>query len=61
MAVKAITTEDLRRMNDKEGLIIQGCGGNLQEWVDGINDILTGAGILKNNLYPPPQWAHRFC
>ena len=48
MAVKAITTEDLRRMDDKEGLIIQGCGGNLQEWVDGINDMLTGAGILKN-------------
>lgn len=48
MEIKTITTEDLRRMDDAEGLIIQGCGGDLQEWVDGINDLLTEAGILKN-------------
>ena len=33
-------------MKDKEGLILQGCGGDLQEWVDGINRMLTNAGIL---------------
>lgn len=48
MEIKKITTEDLRRMDGKEGLIIQGCGGNLQEWVDGMNDLLTEVGILKN-------------
>lgn len=42
------TTEDLRHMTDEEGLILQGCGGNLQEWVDGINDLLTQEGILLN-------------
>ena len=47
MGIKTITTEDLRRMEEKEGLILQGCGGDLKEWVDGINDMLTGAGILK--------------
>jgi len=41
-------TEDLRHMTDEEGLILQGCGGDLQEWVDGINDLLTQAGILLN-------------
>lgn len=41
-----ITTEELRQMPDREGLILQGCGGELQEWVDGINDLLTEAGIL---------------
>lgn len=41
------TTEDLRRMTD-EGLILQGCGGDLQEWVDGINELLTQEGILLN-------------
>ena len=46
--VKQITTGDLRHMEDKEGLILQGCGGELQEWVDGINDLLTEAGILLN-------------
>ena len=47
MSITTITTEDLRRMEEKEGLILQGCGGDLKEWVDGINDMLTEAGILK--------------
>ena len=38
MSIKTITTDDLRRMKGKEGLILQGCGGDPQEWVDGIND-----------------------
>ncbi len=46
--VKQITTDDLRRMGDQEGLVLQGCGGDPQEWVDGINDMLTEAGILLN-------------
>lgn len=33
-------------MDGQEGLILQGCGGDPQEWVDGINGILTQAGIL---------------
>ena len=44
--IKRITTEDLRRLDGQEGLILQGCGGDLQEWVDGINDLLTEACIL---------------
>ena len=44
--IQQITTDDLRRMDGQEGLILQGCGGNLREWVDGINDLLTEAGIL---------------
>lgn len=46
MSIERITTDDLRRMNSKEGLILQGCGGSLDEWVDGINDLLTESGIL---------------
>ena len=46
--VKQITTDDLRRMGDQEGLVLQGCGGDPQEWVDGINDMLTEADILLN-------------
>lgn len=44
--IKQITTEDLLRMDGQEGLILQGCGGDLQEWVDGINSLLTEADIL---------------
>lgn len=46
--IKEITPDDLRRMSEREGLILQGCGGDLQEWVDGINDTLTEADILLN-------------
>ena len=48
MNINTITAEDLRRMPDKEGLILQGCGGDLTEWVDGNNEMLTKAGILKD-------------
>ena len=48
MSIKHITTENLRHMGNTEGLILQGCGGDLQEWVDGINEMLTEEGILRN-------------
>lgn len=48
MPVKEITTDELRRMNKKEGLVLQGCGGALQEWLDGINSMLTSEGVLLN-------------
>ena len=47
MSIKTITTDDLRKMKDGEGLILQGCGGDLQEWQDGINDMLTEEKILQ--------------
>ena len=40
--MKHITADDLRRMEGQEGLVLQGCGGDLQKWVDEIN---------KSNLY----------
>ncbi len=46
MNIKKITTQDLRCMEGKEGLILQGCGGKPEEWVDGINQMLTEEGIL---------------
>ena len=47
MSIQKISTEQLRRMGDREGLVLQGCGGDPQEWLDGINQILTDEGILK--------------
>jgi len=35
-------------MKRSEGIILQGCGGELQEWVDGVNEMLTKEGILLN-------------
>ena len=50
MTIKNITTNDLRKMNNKEGLILQGCGGEVKEWVDplgtlvGIQTFITPKG-----------------
>ena len=48
MDIKDISLHELRKMNACEGLVLQGCGGDLSEWVDGINDMLTESGILQN-------------
>ena len=44
--MKDITLDELKTMRNREGLIIQGCGGDPQEWIDGIQDLLTTEGIL---------------
>lgn len=46
MSVKQITTDELRKMKGKEGLILQGCGSDSQGWVDCINELLTESKIL---------------
>ena len=34
MSIENITADSLRRMNGKEGLVLQGCGGDPREWLD---------------------------
>ena len=46
--MRELTLEQLRQMSEEEGLILQGCGGDPQEWVDGINDLFTQESILLN-------------
>ena len=48
MNIEKVTSEDLRRMENQEGLILQGCGGDLNEWVDGINQLLTANDCLRD-------------
>ncbi len=45
MGIRNTTTDELRQMAG-EGLVLQGCGGELAEWTDGINGVLTDEGIL---------------
>lgn len=44
--IRQIEKEELRTMHGREGLVLQGCGGDLKEWTDGINQILEQEGIL---------------
>ena len=46
-----VSPADLRKMSDKEGLILQGCGGDLQEWADGINSALIDTEILRHTAF----------
>ena len=48
MRIRTISTGQLRCMGDQECLILQGCGGDPQEWVDSINEIFAKEGILKS-------------
>ena len=48
MSITPITTDQLRRIQDHDGLVLQGCGGPLQDWQNGINDLLTELDILCN-------------
>jgi hypothetical protein len=54
--VKRITTDELRAMTDREGLILQGCGGELSEWVNGINELLTQEDLQIGDT----SWMFRF-
>ena len=40
------STDELRRMHDTEGIVFPGCGGDLNEWVDGVNQMFIEEGIL---------------
>lgn len=47
MSITNIESEALRKMQGKEGLVLRGCGGDLQEWVDGISNELKREDILS--------------
>lgn len=51
MSIIETTEEALRRAQDLEGLVLQGCGGPVQEWQDGINGLLTSNGIFKDGSW----------
>ena len=44
--IQKITVEELAQMKDREGLVLQDCGGDPKEWLDGINQLLAEEGIL---------------
>lgn len=55
--IKEINLDELKELSHgKEFLVIQGCGGDLQEWVDGITGMLSEekiipAGFKFKNVY----------
>lgn len=47
--IEHISIAQLCKMQGEEGLILQGCGGDPQEWLDGINDLLAKSNILTGD------------
>lgn len=47
--IKKISISELRYMNESEGLVLQGCGGDLNEWLDGINNLFKEKAILLDD------------
>ena len=45
--IREITSDDLRGMNDREGIVFEGCA-DLSSWVEEINETLTNEGVLLN-------------
>ena len=46
MSVKEIKAEELRQKGGEEGIVFQGCGGDVKDWVDGVNQLLQDEKIL---------------
>ena len=46
MSIKNITTNELRRMKGREGIIFPGCGGDLNDWLNGINATFNEEGLF---------------
>lgn len=47
VTITSVTTNELRTAQNREGLVIQGCGGDLREWVNGINGLLEERGVFE--------------
>ena len=47
MIIKKKTFEDLMDLNT-EGLVLLGCGGDLNEWIDGVTEILVEENIVQS-------------
>lgn len=50
-SIKKCTLEEVYNMD--EGLVIQGCGGDLGDWVEGITSLLVDKGVTAQNFSFP--------
>lgn len=53
MKIKKMSCSEIKELRNgkDEFLIIQGCGGKLSKWVNGITDILKDQGVINNDSF----------
>ena len=57
--IKEIKFRDLYDMKN-EYLVFQGCGGDLQEWYDGISKLMVDEGCAKKGYKPKEMYHFKF-
>lgn len=51
MKIKNITNDEIKNLRiNNDYLVIQGCGGDLNEWVDGITELFKDEGIVNDSF-----------
>lgn len=52
MEIKTINLEELKELRNKdyEYLIFQGCGGDLNDWIDGVSNLLKDENIVPSDF-----------
>ena len=58
--VKKITTTELRQGKINGGIIFQGCAEPNEDWVNGVNEMLTDEGILLEGTKYKPDDVYSF-
>lgn len=58
MVINEIKFSDLEKQNI-EGIVLLGCGGNLDEWVNGVTEVLCEEGISTSKK-PSDVWNQVF-
>ena len=58
--VNKITTQELRQGKINGGIIFQGCAEPHDDWVNGVNDMLTEEGILLEGTKYKPEDVYSF-
>ena len=58
--VNKITTTELRQGKINGGIIFQGCAEPHEDWVNGVNDMLTDEGILLEGTKYKPEDVYSF-
>lgn len=50
--MKKLKLEEVKKLKDKnyDFLVLQGCGGNLEDWIDGITNMLKENGIVPDSF-----------
>lgn len=57
---KKYTTKEIFKLKGEEGLVAVGCGGDITDWVEGLNEIVYLCGATELESYWKIDDVHEF-